>query len=403
VLNKRPPPGSRPPYQQQVPAVRRAALVLEQLAAGREPLSLTTLSRAVGVTPSTLLAILTTLRAAGLVARHDDGRYAPGPGLVALGAAAAQRLGAVQAFHLVAGRLSETLGETVLLLMQQEDAFVLATAHEGTHALRFVPRLGVRFAQGRSLFGELVSAPDQAAIREGELEPGVWMLATPLPTSGAAERAVLAIAGPAGRLRGAAGAGARQALTAAVDEVAAAYGLIGTPPADWERAGRIEPAELDEFLRQSHVANLSYVSSDGYPATIPLWYAWDGATFWLAPRPGAEWAQHVSRDPRVSLAISESVPPLRRILVRGRIEPVDDPGGTEWQAIQAQLTARYAGFHALHPRSDLRNPPAQLFRLAPERLIAWRGLLRHPSLPAARSPAPRRVNRSRQPLQEHAR
>ena len=397
-------PEPRPPYQQQVPAVRRAVRVLEQLAASRGPLSLTALSRAVGVAPSTVLAIVTTLRAAGLVARHDvDGHYTLGPDLIALGTAAAQRLGAIQGFHLVAGRLAETLGETVLLLLQYENAFVLAAAREGTQALRFVARLGARYAKAQPVFGGLDSDPDQAMLREGELESGVWMLATPLPSSHAGERAVVAIAGPASRLRGAAGAGARQALTAAVDEVATAYGVMGTPPADWQRAGRIEPTELNEFLRQSHVANLSYVSSDGYPATIPLWYAWDGAAFWLAPRPGAEWAQHVCRDPRVSLAVSESAPPLRRVLVRGRIESVDDPGGTEWQAIQAQLAARYAGFRALHQRGDMRNPPAQLLRLVPERLIAWRGLLRHPWLPAVRSPAPGRAVGSRRLPQEHAR
>ena len=48
---------------------------------------------AIGVGPSSLLAILTTLRGAGLVSRSArDGRYVPGPGLVALGTAAAQRL-----------------------------------------------------------------------------------------------------------------------------------------------------------------------------------------------------------------------------------------------------------------------------------------------------------------------
>src|SRR5258705_4936167 len=76
----------RPTYQQHVPSVARAVQALERLAAAGQPLSLSTLSRALEVGPSSLLAILTTLRSAGLVSRSTrDGRYTPGPSLVALG------------------------------------------------------------------------------------------------------------------------------------------------------------------------------------------------------------------------------------------------------------------------------------------------------------------------------
>jgi DNA-binding IclR family transcriptional regulator len=387
MLNER--SDSRPPYQQEVPAVRRAARVLERLAEGREPFSLTALSRAVRVAPSTLLGILTTLRTAGLVARHDaDGRYTLGPALVGLGAAAAQRYDAVHVFDLIAGRLVETLGETVLLWMRHENAYLLAAAREGTRSLRYVPRLGLRLEEARFVLEGHVEGSDQPSLLGGEPESGVWMVAAPLPSDHTDESAMVAVAGPASRFRGTVGSTARQTLIATVGDVVATYGFVGLPPADWERAGRIEPVELHEFLRQSRVANLSYVSSDGYPATVPLWYAWDGTAFWMAPRPGAEWAEHVCRDPRVSLAVTESAPPLRRVLVRGRIEPVDQPTCTEVRAIHSQLEARYAGFLSVYSRGEMRDPPIRLLRLAPERLIAWRGLLRHPLLPAA-SAAPR--------------
>ena len=77
-------PGSRR-YQDEVPAVARAVRLLERLAAGGSACSLAELARELGVGPSSLLAILTTLRRAGLVARDGDGRYSVGPGLAALG------------------------------------------------------------------------------------------------------------------------------------------------------------------------------------------------------------------------------------------------------------------------------------------------------------------------------
>src|SRR5207237_5231873 len=122
------------------------------------------------------------------------------------------------------------------------------------------------------------------------------------------------------RLRAVAGADARRALKQAAGDERA-----------WAGSGPISPSELDAFLSQALVASLSYLSDDGYPASVPLWYDWDGSAFWLVPSPGAEWAEHVRRNPRVSLSISESTPPLRRVLARGPIAPVDDADAGRWR------------------------------------------------------------------------
>src|SRR5207302_416940 len=77
----------------------------------------------------------------------------------------------------------------------------IAAARYGVQPLRYVAPLGLRLpASGwasRTLDG----------IIEGELEPGVWMLAISLD-----DRALLAVVGPQSRLRAAAGAEARRAL-----------------------------------------------------------------------------------------------------------------------------------------------------------------------------------------------
>src|SRR5579859_7085847 len=230
-------PAPTPAYRSRVPAVARAVQALEHLAGSPEPLALSALSRAINVGPSSLLAILTTLCGLGLASRSPrDGRYLPGPGLVTLGAAAAQRLEPLHTFDLLATDLVDQLGETVLLWIQQGDGLVMAAVHDGRQALRYVPPLGLRLpASG------WVSRARRGVI-EGELEPGVWMLGASLD-----ERAVLAVVGPAGRLRGAVGASARQTLRA----VAGGQG-------NWPGSGPIEPNELDAFLSQPLVASLSY-------------------------------------------------------------------------------------------------------------------------------------------------
>jgi DNA-binding IclR family transcriptional regulator len=351
----------RQPYRTQVPAVARAVQALEHLAAASEPLSLSNLSRALGVGPSSLLAILTTLRSFGLVTRGGgrDGRYRPGPGLAALGAAAAQRLEPLHLFDALAADLVEQVGETVLLWVQQADSLVLAATREGTQPLRYVPPLGDPPRLPDSLWSTSADA-----LVEGELQPGVWLVGMALAGADPEEGALLAIVGPASRLR--AETQARRALAAAVESASGSAGLA---------AGPIGARELDGFLQQGLVASLAYLSDDGYPATVPLWYAWDGASFWLLSDAGAEWAKHVRRNPRVSLAISESTPPLRRVLARGPLLAVDDPDGRLRQSVDARLTARYARLAGRH----LAGQPRALLRLSPQHLIAWRGLLHAPA------------------------
>jgi hypothetical protein len=359
-------------YRERVPAVARAVHALEHLASSQRPLSLTALSKAIDVGPSSLLAILTTLRNLGLVSRSPkDGHYLPGPGLVALGTAAAQQLEPLHTFDLLASELVEAVGETVLLWIQQGDGLAMGAFREGVHPLRYVPTLGVRLPAS----GWASSTSD--GLAEGKLEPGVWLLSAPLD-----EHALLAIVGPTGRLKGAAGDQARAALRSvtAGDARGAAAG-----------AGPIERRELDSFLTQALVASLSYLSDDGYPASVPLWYDWDGRAFWLVPSPAAEWAEHVRRNPRVSLSISESTPPLRRVLARGPVVPVDDPDSSQWRSVEGRLAARYA---RLDPSRLLEGRSGQsrtLLRLVPQQLIAWRGLLR-PQQPA--SIAPRAAQRA---------
>ncbi|HET6316113.1 MAG TPA: pyridoxamine 5'-phosphate oxidase family protein [Chloroflexota bacterium] len=348
----------RSAYQGSVPAVVRAVKALEHLASAQQPLSLSTLARTLDVGPSSLLAILATLKTAGLVSRSPrDGRYSPGPGLVALGTAAAQRLEPLQTFDGLAADLVERLGETVLLWVHQGDGLALAAAREGQQPLRYVPPLGLRPPAGG--WASQVSG----GVVEGELEPDVWMLAASLD-----ERSVLAIVGPTGRLRGAAGTPAREALRKLADGDSA-----------WGSSGPIQATELNAFLDQALVASLSYLSRDGYPSSVPLWYDWDGSAFWLVPSPDAEWAEHVRRNPRVSLAISESTAPLRRVLARGPIVAVDDledPDASQWRSVEGRLAGRYARLDAARMLVGRPRLGRVLLRLVPERLIAWRGLVR---------------------------
>src|SRR4051794_35398926 len=209
MLNDETPAARR--YQDEVPAVARAVCLLERLAAGNSACSLAELARELGVGPSSLLAILTTLRRAGLVSRDRAGHYEVGPGLAALGTAAACRLRACERFAAIAETLVTTLGETVLLWVRQDETFVLAAAREGTQPLRYVPVPGLRLDGDQTGLTALLSYgsvrpgksdADVAPTMTGEEEllPGVWTVAAALST-GADEQAFIALAGPRDRLQ----------------------------------------------------------------------------------------------------------------------------------------------------------------------------------------------------------
>lgn len=102
ILQKR--TADRTSVQEGAPAARRAMAALEALSRLPEGASLASLSRSLVMSPSSLLALLATLRSAGYVARKGD-RYHVAAGVATLGATAAACLGIGGAFERARQRL----------------------------------------------------------------------------------------------------------------------------------------------------------------------------------------------------------------------------------------------------------------------------------------------------------
>jgi len=90
-----------------VPAADRTLAALEHLARLPDGGTLSQLSRSLATSPSSLLALLTTLRARGYVERTAD-RYRIAPTVAALGATAAATLGVGAAFERARERLERS-------------------------------------------------------------------------------------------------------------------------------------------------------------------------------------------------------------------------------------------------------------------------------------------------------
>ncbi len=146
-----------------------------------------------------------------------------------------------------------------------------------------------------------------------------------------------------------------------------------------EASGPLAPAELDRFLAGDLLATLCCVKPDGYPYSVPVWYQWEEGRFWVVPRAGAAWARYLESNPRVSLAVSEHHPPLRRVLVEGRAEPISGPGSPERaRQLAASMALRYLGPSASANLEATVRQVRQVFAIVPERIVTWHGLASHP-------------------------
>ncbi len=349
--------------------VQRTVAVLERLTAHPEGATLTELSRAERISPSSLLALLTTLRARGYVTRGEaDGRYRAGPALAALGSAAVAALNPLAAFVSVGASLAAETGETVLLWQVDGNDAVLVAAHEGQHELRVVPRIGERMRLDRSVvLATALAVLPETAVSVGKLPSGAWAAARAFTVPGAPAPMVLATAGPAERVQ-------RAEIEGAVGRAAARLGgeseASNSRPRETVAWGPLGREELQAFLAQPLIASLAFLRDDGYPAAVPVRFQWDGGAFWLLPEPGAHWAAELDRHPHVSLTVSESGQPLRRANVQGLAAVVRDPARA--RSLESELRARYATAGVTSPTWPQQSPVA--VQIQPTRLLTSRGL-----------------------------
>ncbi|GHH69323.1 IclR family transcriptional regulator [Streptosporangium violaceochromogenes] len=149
-----------------VPSVARAVRVLELLASAPEGLTLTEVARALGMPPSSALAICTTLRQEGLANRTRERRYTLGPGILAL--AEKYTRGGLPALFMRACRdVFPDDRETVVLVVREWHEVVYLAQRPGNRPLAVNYHLGMRLPAHTTASGRasLSTLPD-GEVRE---------------------------------------------------------------------------------------------------------------------------------------------------------------------------------------------------------------------------------------------
>jgi DNA-binding IclR family transcriptional regulator len=390
-------------YINQVPAAERTLQLLEALAAAPDGLTPGDLLTQLDLTRSTLFALLNTLKHKEYVVQEDRrGPYRLGPAMWRLLPAQQDHLTSLtEAFS--AELAAQRWPDTAVLIWLDGDQTVQLAQHPGQAIVRAMPAPGSRQPAHAHAAGHILLAgqpPDQrrhlpldTAVTNHIIQQGIAHsqtadlveLAAPICADGIQPTAALARLIPAHRWPPAEQTAVTDTTTHQLRQTAARLSYcLGAPvyqPYGWASSDTLGPdsplsqAEMHQFLHGPWGAKLACIRQDGAPHVVPLWYEWDGRSFWVVASPGAYWKQYVRESSRISLTIDEPWPPLRRAHIVGQAQLAAAeaiPGGIT--GLRQRLAVRYLGQGA-DCRPEFQNAHGwQAFCITPEKISGRKGL-----------------------------
>jgi DNA-binding IclR family transcriptional regulator len=170
------------------------------------PRSLAELVEATGISRATAHRLATALEAHGLVRRDDDGRFALGARLVALGRAATESMPLAAAATDALAELRDATGESVQLYVRDGEQRVCVAALQSPHGLRTIVPLGASLPLDVGSAGRLLGDDPSVARRAvdghgwvasvGEREAGVASVSAPVRDASGHVVAAVSVSGP---------------------------------------------------------------------------------------------------------------------------------------------------------------------------------------------------------------
>lgn len=125
--------------------------------------------------------------------------------------------------------------------------------------------------------------------------------------------------------------------------------------------------DLGTFLDEPQVAVLATLRRDGTVLLSPVWHEWrdGGFNLWVGVQDVK--VRHLRRDPRATIVVAESEPPLRGLEVRNAARFIDE--GVSETAVR--IAARYIGEEEGSAYVESLGGEDVIVRLAPGAIRIW--------------------------------
>ena len=133
---------------------------------------------------------------------------------------------------------------------------------------------------------------------------------------------------------------------------------------------------MDQFLAGNALARLACLKPDGSPYVVPVWYQWDGSSFWFVGRQRSAWCEYIKNDGRVSIVIdsdhsgsdeSGKKIEIPKVFVEGTAEVIEEPNiGGQWVKVAEDMSYRYLGPNGPTYLVSTLQQPRWLIELAPD-------------------------------------
>jgi DNA-binding IclR family transcriptional regulator len=214
-----------------VGVIDKAVAVLHALE--QAPRSLGELVEATGFSRATAHRLAVALEAHGLVRRDDEGRFALGVQLVALGRAAAEALPLATAAMPALRALRDETGESVQLYVREGDRRVCIAALESPHGLRTIVAMGASLPLDAGSAGRVLAPSSTSRSPEpghwvasvGEREAGVASVSAAVLSADGQPVAAVSVSGPVERTSRQPGRRYGESVQAAARQIEQAAGL----------------------------------------------------------------------------------------------------------------------------------------------------------------------------------
>ena len=128
----------------------------------------------------------------------------------------------------------------------------------------------------------------------------------------------------------------------------------------------IIPEQYADILQSKALAYFASTGPKGAPKVSPMFFVRDGAKFVFSTIKARQKYRNVTREPQVSIAITDINNPYRSLEIRGRAQVEDDHG----YRVTHLVTRKYLGHDAM-PEMLPAHEQRVVITLTPEQLLVF--------------------------------